>query len=180
VVSFFSQSSSFLTRAPRADQMLVNDKLIRDLIDIPGMGSPATAVNRAATGKRQANFILSTEDQAVTIDSCKKQIRQTSKSDLASNERTALKTNEELDDKTESKQSINQSHILTCPVRVTHLPTHTHIQTHPHHTPTTSSPCSITSKHPPLYLQDATRCSRMDAVTGSLHDAATCNLHSTV
>lgn len=133
MVSFFSQSSSFLTRAPRADQMLVNDKLIRDLIDIPGMGSPATAVNRAATGKRQANFILSTEDQAVTIDSCKKQIRQTSKSDLASNERTALKTNEELDDKTESKQSINQSHILTCPVRVTHLPIHTHIQTHSHH-----------------------------------------------
>jgi len=51
-----------------------------DIIDIPGMGSAATAVNRAATGKRQVNFMMSTEDQAVTIDRCKKQIEQTSKS----------------------------------------------------------------------------------------------------
>lgn len=106
-----------------------------DLIEIPGMGSPATTVNRAATGKRQVNFILSTEDQAVTIDRCKsrQEDKQASK-DLASNERGALETNEELDDRTESKQSINQSHILTRPVRVTHSPTHTHIQTHSHHT----------------------------------------------
>jgi hypothetical protein len=80
VVSFFSQSSSFLTRAPRAVQKLGQDELMSDLIDIPGMGSAATAVKRAATGKRQVNFMMSTEDQAVTIDRCKKQIEQTSKS----------------------------------------------------------------------------------------------------
>ena len=64
-----SQSSSFLTRAPRAVRKLAQDKLTLDDIDIPGIGSPATTVNRAATGKRQVNFILST--QAVTIDRCK-------------------------------------------------------------------------------------------------------------
>ena len=125
MVSFFSQSSSFLTRTPWAVQKLVQDELMLDLIDIPGMGSPATAVNRAATGKRQVNFILSTEDQAVTIDSCKSRQYKQASQDLASNERTALKTNEELDDKPASKQSINQSHILTRPVReITYPPTH--------------------------------------------------------
>jgi hypothetical protein len=59
---------------------LVQDKLMTDIIDIPEMGSAATAVNRAATGKRQVNFMMSTEDQAVTIDRSKKQIEQTSKS----------------------------------------------------------------------------------------------------
>lgn len=116
MVSFFSQSSSFLTRAPRAVRSLVQDKLTTDLIDIPGMGSPATAVNKAATGKRQVNFILSTEDQAVTIDRCKSRQDKQASLDLASNERTALRTNEELEDRTSSKQSINQAHILTSPV----------------------------------------------------------------
>lgn len=134
--------------------MSAQDKLTSDLIDIPGMGSPATTVNRAATGKRQVNFILSTEYQAVTIVRCKSRQDKQASQDLASNERGALETNEELEDRTESKQSINQSHILTRPVRVTHLPIHTHTNTLLPY-PTTSSPCSITSKHPPPYLQDA-------------------------
>ena len=143
--------------------MSAQDKLTSDIIDIPGMGSPATTVNRAATGKRQVNFILSTEYQAVTIVRCKSRQDKQASQDLASNERGALETNEGLEDRTESKQSINQSHILTRPVRVTHLPIHTHTNTHtktllPY--PTTSSPCSITSKHPPPYLQDASCCIR--------------------
>ena len=123
----------FLDESSTGCQKSVNDKPTVDHIDIPGMGSPATTVNRAATGKRQVNFILSTEDQAVTIDSCKSRQYKQASQDLASNERTALKMNEELEDRTESKQSINRSHILTTSVQVTHPPTHTHTQTHSHH-----------------------------------------------
>jgi len=37
--------------------------MMEDLVNIPGMGSLETTVNRAAIGKRQVNFMLSTEEQ---------------------------------------------------------------------------------------------------------------------
>lgn len=130
MVAFFSQSSSFLTRTPRAARKLAKDNLTVNHIGIPGMGSPVTTVNRVATGKRQVNFILSAEGQEVTIDRGKSRQDKHASQDLASNERSALKMNEELEDRTKSKQSINRSHILTSPVQVTHSPTHTHIYKH--------------------------------------------------
>jgi hypothetical protein len=63
LVVLVSQSSSFLTRAPRAVQKSVQDSLTIAKIDILGMGSLETAVKRAATGKRQVNFILLMEEQ---------------------------------------------------------------------------------------------------------------------
>lgn len=63
MVALVSQSSSFLTRAPRTVKTLVQGVFTGTIIDVPGMGSHAAAANKAAIGKRQVNFILSTEEQ---------------------------------------------------------------------------------------------------------------------
>ena len=86
MVAFFSQSSSFLARAPRAVRESAQDNLTIDHIDIPGISSPATTVNRAAAGKRLTNFILSTGDQAVTIDRGKSRQDKRASQDLARND----------------------------------------------------------------------------------------------